>query len=87
MRQVNGANGKGERRGFLEDITCFGKEDPGGMALEERKKRGRVKERDGEKVMLDDVMKISGYVMRLPRILLHPRDRPFQEAVRELCGF
>ena len=36
--------------------------------------------------MLDDVMKISGYVMRLPRILLHPRDRPFQEAVRELCG-
>ena len=45
MRQVNGANGKGERRGFLEDITCFGKEDPGGMALEERKMRGRVKER------------------------------------------
>ena len=50
MRQVNGANGKGERRGFLEDITCFGKEDPGGMALEERKKRGRERERDGEKV-------------------------------------
>ena len=46
MRQVNGANGKGERRGFLEDITCFGKEDPGGMALEERKKRGRERERE-----------------------------------------
>ena len=88
MRQVNGANGKGERRGFLEDITCFGKEDPGGMALEERKKRGRERERETErKLMLEDVMKISGYVMRLPRILLHPRDRPFQEAVRELYDF
>lgn len=39
MRQVNGENGKGERRDFLEDIMCFGKEDPGGMALEERKGR------------------------------------------------
>lgn len=66
---------------------CFKEkeEDPGGMALQERKKRGRVKET--AKVMLEDVMKISGYVMRLPRILLHSRDRPFQEAVRELCGF
>ena len=45
VRQVNGENGKGERRDFPEDIMCFGKEDPGGMALKERKMRGRVKER------------------------------------------
>ena len=53
-------------------------------------RKGRREEREREterKLMLDDVMKISGYVMRLPRILLHPRDRPFQEAVRELYDF
>ena len=51
MRQVNGANGKGERRGFLEDITCFGKRGSrgnGSGGKEEERKRER--EKDGEKV-------------------------------------
>ena len=48
MRQVNGANGKGERRGFLEDITCFGKRGSrgNGSGGKEEEKRERERRRE-----------------------------------------